>query len=130
MSDLFRIGDSLKLLRDAVLPVCGTVFVSSRPKHVRERMDEFAVVSLPVRITNRTVGNCGMTSTTCRVDVYVRDRDGQENIPRLDELVKNVTELFPITGEGMTASNPNVVMEGSDGNGFHAASVQADFETY
>ena len=41
-------------------------------------MEEFAVVSLPVRITNRTVGDCGMTRTTCRVDVYVRDKDGQE----------------------------------------------------
>ena len=120
----------MRLLRDAVATVCGTVFVSSRPKHARERMEEFAVVSLPVRITNRTVGDCGMTRTTCRVDVYVRDKDGQEDILRLDELTRGVVGLFPITGDGMAASNPNVVMEGSDGNGFHAVCVQADFETH
>ena len=92
-------------------------------------MNDFVVVSLPTSITNMTVGNCGMTRTTCRIEIFVRDKDGQENIDRLDELTGKIESIFPITGDGMIASEPSVIMEGSDGNGFHVIVVQADFLT-
>ena len=129
MSRLFRTRDALKLLRDSVLPLGVEVFITTRPKWYRERMNEFIVVSLPVSITNMTVGNCGMTRTTCRIEIFARDKDGQENIDRLDELTGKIESIFPITGDGMTASEPSVIMEGSDGNGFHVIVVQADFLT-
>ena len=130
MSGLFRTRDALRLLRDALRPLGVDVFLTTRPKWHRERMDDFAVVSLPSRIENLTVGNCGMTRTTCRIALFVRDKDGREDIDRLDELTGKAEGLFPITGDGMTAWNPSVTMEGSDGNGFHVTVVQADFETH
>lgn len=129
MGRLFRTRDALKLLRDSVLPLGVEVFVTTRPQWHREHMNDFVVVSLPTSITNMTVGNCGMTRTTCRIEIFVRDKDGQENIDRLDELTGKIESIFPITGDGMIASEPSVIMEGSDGNGFHVIVVQADFLT-
>lgn len=126
----FRMKESLQLLHDACRGVCNTVFVSTRPKELRERMAEFIVVSLPAQIRNRTVGLCGITETTCRIAIYVRDKGGSEDISRIDELADKVVSLFPISRGGICASDPQVVLEGSDGNGFHVALIQSALKTY
>lgn len=129
MDKLFRIKDSLQLLYESVTPICKNVFVGNRKKSLREKTDEFIIVSLPVRIHNQTIGNCGMTRTTCRIEIYVRDRDGEENVNRIDELTSDAISLFPISRNGICASMPSVVMTGSDGNGFHVITIHAELST-
>lgn len=126
----FRIAESLKLLKEGCEGVCGHVYAANRPKHIREHLEEFIVVSLPVRITNETVGHCGMTETTYRVEIYVRDTDGQANIGWLEELTEEVSGIFPLSKDGICASKPaSVTGCVEDGNGFHVNVLQGVLST-
>ena len=87
MGKLFRVGDSLKMLDCTVSRLGIKVFPTSRPKSVPDELEEFAVVSLPVSISNMTYGTVdpyGLTRTTCRIEVFVRDKGGVENVFRLE----------------------------------------------
>ena len=127
MGKLFRIGETLEMLDSAVSGLGIRVFPTSRPKSVPGGMDEFAVVSLPVSVINMTHGTrdaYGLTSSTCRVEIFVRDKKLVENVKKLD-----VIDLFPISRNGIVASRPSVVMGGADGYGFHVVVIQANIQT-
>nr|DAH30084.1 MAG TPA: hypothetical protein [Caudoviricetes sp.] len=132
MGKLFRVGDTLKMLDNAVSGLGIKVFPTSRPKSVPESMNEFVVVSLPVSVLNMTYGTVahyGLTRTTCRIEVFVRDKAGVENVSLLDHMVDEIVSSFPITRDGICVSNPTVVMEGADGYGFHVVAIQATVQT-
>lgn len=132
MEKLFRIGETLEMLDTAVSGLGIRVFPTSRPKSVPEHVSEFAVVSLPVSVINMTHGTkdaYGLTRTTCRVDIFVRDKKLVEHVKRLDDLTNGVIGLFPISRDGIVASNPSVVMGGADGFGFHTVTIQAQVIT-
>lgn len=132
MGKLFRIGETLEMLDSAVSGLGIRVFPTSRPKSVPEGMDEFAVVSLPVSVINMTHGTrdaYGLTSSTCRVEIFVRDKKLVENVKKLDDLTSAVIDLFPISRNGIVASRPSVVMGGADGYGFHVVVIQANVQT-
>lgn len=132
MGKLFRFGDMLRMLDDTVSGLGIKVFPTSRPKSVPDNMEEFAVVSLPVDISSMTYGTAvpyGLTMTTCRIEIFVRDKAGLEDVSRLDSLVDHVVSCFPISRDGICASTPKVVMGGSDGYGFHEVVIQAKMQT-
>lgn len=129
MSD-FRFKDILVAMRDALQDVCPTIYTSERPKAVGENVNEFIVISLPVMLYNKTYGTgFGMTSSYARIKIYVRDYNGLEMTARLDELIGQVVDKFPIVRDFITMIRPRVVLSGSDGYGFHVATIQASFLT-
>lgn len=132
MGKLFKILEIIKILDESISKTGIKVFPTTRPRSVPESMMEFAVVSLPVSVINMTCGTrdaYGLTRTTCRVDVFVRDRKSIENVSKLDTLINSIIGVFPISDNGITISKPSVVMGGSDGYGFHFVTVQASVVT-
>lgn len=132
MGKLFRVGDTLKMLDDTVSMLGIKVFPTSRPKSVPDEMEVFAVVGLPVSISSMTYGTVdpyGLTRTTCRIEIFVRDKAGLEDVFRLDDLASKIVSLFPITSDGICASRPTVAMKGADGYGFHVVVIQAAVQT-
>lgn len=129
MSD-FKLKDILVVMRDVFKDVCPNIFISDRPKVVGKNMDEFMVISLPVMLYNKTYGKgYGMTSSYARIEIYVRDYNGLEQTAKLDDLIQKCADKFPINEDLVIMSRPRVVLSGSDGYGFHVATIQASFIT-
>ena len=129
MSD-FKLKDILVVMRDTFKDVCPTIYTSNRPKVVGENVSEFIVVSLPVMLYNKTYGTgYGMTSSYARVEIFVRDVNGLEQMAKLDDIIQKVIDKFPINTAFVTMSRPRVVLSGPDGYGFHTATIQASFLT-
>lgn len=129
MSD-FRFKDILVVMRDTFKDVIPTIYTSERPKVVSENVNEFMVISLPVMLYNKTYGvGYGMTTSYARVEIFVRDYNGMEMTARIDELIQQAISRFPINTELITMSRPRVVLSGTDGYGFHVATIQASFIT-
>lgn len=129
MSD-FRLKDILVVMRNTFKDVIPTIYTSERPKVIGENLNEFMVISLPVMLYNKTYGTgYGMTSSYARIEIYVRDYNGVEQTAKLDGLVQQCIDKFPINDEFLIMSRPRVVLSGADGYGFHVATIQASFIT-
>lgn len=129
MSD-FKLKDILVVMRNTFKDLTEAVFVTDRPKTVSENYDNFIVVSLPVMLYNKTYGvGYGMTTSYARIEIFVKDRNGVEQTAKLDDMVQKCIDRFPINTELVTMSRPRVVLSGTDGYGFHVATIQASFIT-
>lgn len=129
MSD-FKLKDILVVMRDTFKDVCPTIYTSERPKVVGENVNEFIVISLPVMLYNKTYGTgYGITSSYARIEIFVRDVSGLEQLAKLDKYIQLCIDKFPINDDLMIMSRPRVVLSGSDGYGFHTATIQASFLT-
>lgn len=129
MSD-FRPKDILLVMRDAFKDFTEAVFVTDRPKTIGENYNDFIVVSLPVMLYNKTFGKgYGMTSSYARIEIFVKDRNGLEQTAKLDDMIQKCVDKFPINTELVTMSRPRVVLSGTDGYGFHVATIQASLIT-
>lgn len=129
MSD-FRLKDILVVMHDTFKDVCPNIYTSNRPKVINENIDAFIVISLPVMLYNKTYGKgYGMVSSYSRIEIYVKDYNGLEQIAKLDALVNKCIDKFPIDNNLITISRPRVVLSGADGYGFHVATIQASFLT-
>nr|DAV38591.1 MAG TPA: hypothetical protein [Caudoviricetes sp.] len=130
MATEFKIKDILQTMYNAMKEVSGNVFTTNRPKIVDEAMEDFIVVSLPVTLYNKTYGKgYGMTTSYARIEIYVKDRNGLEDIAKLDRLTDSAIDKFPISNSFMILSRPRVLMSGEDGYGFHAVTIQASLLT-
>ena len=125
----YQVKDLLKLCVDVAKRHVKNVYPSSRPRSVSEKMNEFAVVSLPVEMRSLTHGETLLTETMGSVDLFVRDKGGMENVDRLDELANGVCGEFPVVKENLRMVKPRITMRGSDNMGFHVVSVDFDVKT-
>lgn len=129
MSD-FKLKDILVVMRDSFKDVISTIYTSERPKVIGENLNEFMVVSLPVMLYNKTYGTgYGITSSYARIEIFVRDVNGLEQVAKLDNYIQRIVDKFPINNDLLTMSRPRVVLSGADGYGFHVATIQASFLT-
>lgn len=129
MSD-FKLKDILVVMRDSFKDVIPTIYTSERPKVIGENLNEFMVVSLPVMLYNKTYGTgYGITSSYARIEIFVRDVNGLEQVAKLDNYIQRIVDKFPINNDLLTMSRPRVVLSGADGYGFHVATIQASFLT-
>lgn len=129
MSD-FRLKDILIVMREAFKDLSEAVFVTDRPKTLNENLDSFIVISLPVMQYSKTYGKgYGMTTSYARIEIFVKDRNGFEQTAKLDSIVQQCLDRFPINHEMIIMSRPRVVISGADGYGFHVATIQASFIT-
>ena len=126
----FRIKESLQLLHDACRGVCNTVFVSTRPKELRGAHGGVHCRE-PAGTDKEPDGGAVRYYGDDLPDSHLCSGQGRsEDISRIDELADKVVSLFPISRGGICASDPQVVLEGSDGNGFHVALIQSALKTY
>ena len=126
----FDIGNAMK-------GVCDKVYARNRPKSVDERIGSYIVVYFPSSIYNNEInsdGNYNDYTTTAQIEIYVRDKVSAKNpntfdVATVDEKVKAVLEMFPISTDNILVSNPRVTLQTDDGDGFSVTIIQGRLRT-
>lgn len=122
---------------NAVKGICDKVYPRSRPKSIDAKIDSYIVVYFPSAIYNNEISNNGSYSdytTTAQIEVYVRDTVSSSNpngfnIPKVEKVVKQVLDKFPISTDNILVSNPQITLQADDGNGFSATIIQGRLRT-
>ena len=117
--------------------VCKNTYDQDRPTSVKERMDDYLVISLPSSIRNNETdpgGSYNDFTTTLMLEVYVRDLMSSSNpvgvnIKMMDEKVSRLLSCFPIDTDKIFVTRPEIVMQDSDGSGFHVTFIRARLRT-
>ena len=93
-----------------------------------EKMSKYIVVELPVQVSDMAFGKHKFHLTTTGV-FYLLSRAKKNktfNVNTLSDFTENVTDLFPIRGNYITATNPTVIMNGMDEFGYQLVTVTFD----
>jgi hypothetical protein len=96
-----------------------------------EKMPKYIVVELPVNIEDYAAGNHKFHLTTTGV-VYLFSKAKKNrtfNVNSLSDFTDEVTDRFPISGEYIAATNPTVLMSGTDEFGYQLVTVSFDVHT-
>lgn len=122
---------------NAVKGICDKVYPRSRPKSIDTKIDSYIVVYFPSTIYNNEISNSGSYSdytTTAQIEVYVRDTVSSSNpngfnVAKVEKVVKQVLDKFPISTDNILVSNPQITLQADDGNGFSATIIQGRLRT-
>lgn len=122
---------------NAVKGICDKVYPRSRPKSIDTKIDSYIVVYFPSTIYNNEISNNGSYSdytTTAQIEVYVRDTTSSSNpngfnVAKVEKVVKQVLDKFPISTGNILVSNPQITLQADDGNGFSATIIQGRLRT-
>lgn len=117
--------------------VCEQGYYQDRPASIKDRPDNYVVISLPSSIYNNELGERGEYndfSTTVVFEVYVRDIVSANNtngidIKTMDEKVSKLLNLFPISNEIFKITDPQITIQTSDKSGFHVTFIQGQLRT-
>lgn len=93
-----------------------------------ETMKKYVVIELPVGIEDTVFGNSKFHLTTTGV-FYLISADKKNrtfNVYALSDFTEEVTDLFPIRGEYIAATNPSVLMRGMDEFGYQIVTITFD----
>lgn len=128
-STIFNIFNSLS--KAAGTTDVGHIYLTNRPKLFDTGMGSFVVISLPARISRDVKGNDDFLVSTSGTFVIgaVAKKDGTPNIKAQTKLVQQFLDLFPISDDYITATNPQVIMRGDDETGFQITSIMFDIRT-
>lgn len=129
-------GTIAKMYNDLVNALEGVVsrqyiFVGGRPdikEASLQTMKKYAVIELPVGISDMAAGYNKFHLTTTGV-MYLftsAKKDRTFNVNTLSAFTEEVLDLFPIGGEYIVASNPTVLMNGTDEYGYQLVTVSFD----
>ncbi len=121
----------------AIKGICDKTYYQDRPTSVDERINSYAVVSLPSAIVNNEMDQSGAYrdfTTTVIIEVYVRDNMSASNpiginLKVMQEKVQSVLGKFPIDTSSVLVSRPELVMQDNDGTGFHVTLIRARLRT-
>lgn len=93
-----------------------------------EKMKKYIVVELPVSINDMVVGNNKFHLTTTGVFYLISQAKKNKtfNVNSLSDFTEEVTDLFPIRGEYIAATNPTVLSRGLDEFGYQIVTVTFD----
>lgn len=107
------------------------VFLSNRPKVYDKDMGSFVVIALPARVRRAVKGNDDFVCATNGVfNVGVAAKEnGTPNIKKQADLVQKFMNLFPISDDYISATNPTIMLRGFDETGFHVTSIYFDVRT-
>lgn len=94
-------------------------------------MTKFAVVELPVRIRDYAIGQKKWMLVTQGVFfLFTKGKSNNTlNVNAASDFVDEVTSLFPIVGDVCSATNPVVLLDGSDEYGYQVTSISFDLIT-
>lgn len=124
---IYRIFDDLV---KAVSGIGKKTFLE-RPKNLQQELTDFVVVTIPTDIRQRVKGGLdfrsgayGLFTVFCKAKT-----DGTVNIESQSKLVQKVLDIFPIVGETIEASNPDIFMQGNDGYGYQVTQISFKLRT-
>lgn len=117
--------------------ICDKTFYQDRPTAVDSRIGSYLVISLPSNIRNNETDPSGAYNdytTTVFLEVYVRDKMAAQNpigidLKTMDEKVSAVLSVFPLDTSYIHVTRPEIVMQDSDGSGFHVTLIRATLRT-
>ena len=128
-SVLYNIYADLVKAMETIVPT-KNVFLQDRPnvKDGSLPMSQFVVVTLPATIRDYVIGNRRTYLTTTGIAyVFTQSRKNATlDLEPMGGIVDSIVDLFPISGEYCVASNPSVLMSGSDGNGYQVSTIAFD----
>ena len=92
-----------------------------RPEPIGSNVDNFIVIDIPTTISGRVKGNLGIMADCYGVfHIFCKSKsDRTLNIGKQSELTQKVLDIFPINGEHISATQPRLLMNGSDDTGFY-----------
>lgn len=124
---IYRIYDDLV---KAVSGIGKKTFLE-RPKTLQQELTDFVVINIPTEIRGRVKGGLGFRSGAYGLfSVFCKAKtDGTINIVAQSELVEQVLDIFPITGDTIEASNPTILMRGDDGYGYQVTQITFKLRT-
>lgn len=107
------------------------IFVGGRPdikEHDLETMKKYVVIELPATIEDMVFGKNKFHLTTKGVFFLISaaKKNRTFNVNALSDFTEEVTDLFPIKGEYIIATNPVVLMSGLDEFGYQIVTVTFD----
>ena len=107
------------------------IFLGGRPDIKEadlESMSKYVVVELPVQVSDMAMGNYKFHLTTTGVFYLLSKAKKNKtfNINTLSDFTESVTDLFPIKGSYITATNPTVLANGLDEYGYQLVTVTFD----
>lgn len=106
------------------------VFLKDRPnvRNGSKPMSKFLVIDLPDSISDAVIGNEKTLLNTHGVFyAFVQARGNNTlDLNAMGDLVDALYDLFPISGEHVVATNPQVLMRGPDGEGFQVTTITFD----
>lgn len=102
-----------------------------RPKALAEETTNFIVVDIPDNIRKRFKGDMNfMVGCYGVFHLFVKSKtDGTPNIDTQTRLTDSILNVFPINGIHVTASEPDVLMKGTDGYGYHVTTITYKLRT-
>lgn len=106
------------------------IFLSNRP-NVAGEMATFAVIDLPTEQYRPVRGNDDFIVRTDGV-FYVGVKAKSDNTPNISKqttLVQKFLDLFPINDDYIVASEPTVLLKGSDKSGFQITTISFSIRT-
>lgn len=102
-----------------------------RPEPVGLDIANFIAIDIPTEIRSRIAGSFDM-SVDCYAtfDVYCKAKNDRTlNVGAQTDLVQKVLDVFPINGKCVTASKPNVLMQGFDETGYQVTEISFRIRT-
>lgn len=109
------------------------IFLGDRPNVNNEAtpMSKFVVISLPLRIDDRVIGNRKISLETEGVlHLFTLARANNTlNLNDTGEFIDKAMSLFPISGDYCVATNPSVVLSGADNLGYQAVTIRFDLRS-
>lgn len=110
------------------------IFLGGRPDIKEadlETMEKYIVIELPVGIEDMAFGNHKFHLTTAGVFYLISaaKKNRTFKVNTLSDFTEEVTDLFPIRGEYIAATNPVVLMRGMDEFGYQIVTVTFDIHT-
>ena len=125
-----------KMYEDLVTAMKGVIeekyIFTDRPKLSDDRpLKKFAVINLPLNISDYVIGNKKTMLTTGGVFYLftAETKVGTLDLNLSGNFVDDVIDLFPISGETIVAVNPVILMRGSDKQGFQVTTISFDLRS-
>ena len=106
------------------------IVLSNRPDVTKE-MTEFVVIDLPTEQYRAVKGNDDFIVRTEGV-FYIGMKAKSDNTPNIGKqtaLVQKFLDLFPITDDRIVATEPTVLLKGSDKSGFQLTTITFHIRT-
>jgi len=105
--------------------VAEKVSLGRRPKQTKTELKTFLVINLASRLRNLIAGDLtNMPQCYGTITVFCKAKDdGTLNIESQSDVVDAVIKKFPISGEHIAATRPQIMMEGEDGYGYQVTQI-------
>lgn len=106
-------------------------YLLERPKETPSKLNEFAVIDLPLALRRPYAGYDDFRyATQCVIYLFCRAKnDGTPNIEAQSSLARKVFECFPYTDEICECVRPVVAHQGADEYGFQMTTVTFTLRT-